>query len=341
MEWIVDSVVERKRGRAQWNGIPTVEVSPAGTILVGFYSGGPKEPHPDNFVLYSRSFDRGLTWTEPEAFVNPPGKTRAWDPLLWYGPDGKLRFFYQISEEPDRCEIWYQVAEDPDAAEVAWSEPVQIKFDYLYAIKLNKPLVLSSGTWLLPVVFPHRWGGGEIAGHGVADTWLVGVARSEDKGRTWKRHGELVPPDNWGCENMMVERMDGSVWMLLRTGTGYLWESTSYDGGLTWSPLSRTDIENPNTRFYIGRLSSGRLLLINTPNKETRSPLVMFLSEDDGRSWLPGVTLDSRPSVSYPDARQTEDGTIHIVYDHDRKGSGEIRYRAISEEAILEKSVGK
>ncbi len=36
---------------------------------------------------------------------------------------------------------------------------------------------------------------------------------------------------------MVVERKDGSLWMLLRTSYG-IGQSVSADGGATWSPVS-------------------------------------------------------------------------------------------------------
>jgi len=37
-------------------------------------------------------------------------------------------------------------------------------------------------------------------------------------------------------------------------------ESSSYDGGKTWTETQKTALPNPCTRFFIGRLSNGMLL---------------------------------------------------------------------------------
>ena len=76
---------------------------------------------------------------------------------------------------------------------------------------------------------------------------------------------------------------------------------------------------NPGSRFYIRRLSSGKLLLINTPDPKERKELHAYLSErDDGPLFGPGLVLTDSDSVSYPDAVEAPDGLIYCIHDHDR-----------------------
>ena len=46
-------------------------------------------------------------------------------------------------------------------------------------------------------------------------------------------------------------------------------------------------------------------------------PLSRPLWDDDGATWKGGLLLDERES-SYPDGIQAEDGTLFIIYDHQR-----------------------
>jgi hypothetical protein len=104
-----------------------------------------------------------------------------------------------------------------------------------------------------------------------------------------------------------------------------LWQSTSEDGGRTWSPAEPTEIVNPGVRFFIRRLASGRLLLINTPQPTQRRGLMAYLSDpQDDTRFGPGLELDPRDKVSYPDAVQAPDGALYAVHDCDRGGLGEI-----------------
>ena len=153
----------------------------------------------------------------------------------------------------------------------------------------------------------------------------VMIARTTDEGKTWKLHGALQAPE-WALECMITELKDGRLWLLTRTGGGFLWESHSSDKGRTWTEAKASPIANPGSRFFIRRLASGNLLLVNHLGftGKTRSHLTAQLSTDDGQTWNEGLLLDERKGVSYPDGVQDRDGLIWITYDRDRGGDGEI-----------------
>lgn len=65
-----------------------------------------------------------------------------------------------------------------------------------------------------------------------------------------------------------------------------------------------------------------------------RKQLQAYLSDDDGKSWQGGLTLDER-ACSYPDGTQASDGTIRIIYDHDRMDAGHILFSAFKEDDVL------
>jgi hypothetical protein len=63
--------------------------------------------------------------------------------------------------------------------------------------------------------------------------------------------------------------------------------------------------------------SSINLWLRNNSPDGKRSHMTAFVSDDDGATWKGGLLLDERES-SYPDGAQAEDGTLFIIYDHQR-----------------------
>ena len=142
-------------------------------------------------------------------------------------------------------------------------------------------------------------------------------------------------PERGPDEHMIIERRDGTLWMLVRTEYG-IGQSISHDRGYTWTPGQPTDLGGPNSRFYIRRLRSGRLLLINHYQFTGRSHLTAFLSEDDGQTWPFRLLLDERRDVSYPDAIETDDGRIFAIYDRSRRGEKEILFAVFTEEDILQ-----
>ena len=136
-------------------------------------------------------------------------------------------------------------------------------------------------------------------------------------------------------EPMIVERKDGSLWMLVRVQG--LAETITHDGGKTWTPVQRSAIQHCTSRFFVRRLQSGSLLLVkHGPLKKRvgRAQLTAYLSDDDGKTWIGGLMLDEREDVTYPDGVQGDDGTIRIIYDHQRTPLGEVLMAAFTEDDV-------
>ncbi len=312
-----------------WQGIPGIERTARGRIFVSWFTGGPKEPAPENTVLLSFSDDDGRTFSEPTA-VAPAWNdgTRCFDPALWIDPEGRLWYlFNRGNKDTARHDVRACICDEPDAASPAFGPEFRIDLQTPYAFRLNKPTVLSSGEWVMPVTHAaepiHEWSAG--------DKQLQGVAISRDMGVTWSLHGAVRAPE-WALECMVIELGDGRLRMLIRTGGGVLWESYSDDRGVSWGEGRPSAIENPGSRFFIRRLDSGNLLLVNHYRFTGRSHLTARLSTDDGATWNDGLLLDERRDVSYPDGVQDGDGLIRVTYDRDRQGAGEILMATFREE---------
>lgn len=310
-----------------WQGIPGIERTAKGRVYVSWFSGGPREPAVENTVYLAYSDDQGKTFTKPVPMAGPRERSRAFDPTLWRDPSGTLWYiFNRGNRETAEHGVWARTCRNPDARVPQWSEEFRVGFDEApFAFRMNKPVVLSGGEWVMPVTHaPDR-----------TQEWFAfgkqvqGAAVSAEKGRTWKLYGSLQAPA-WALENMIVERKDKSLWMLIRTGGGALWESTSTDRGRTWSAARSSGIPSPGSRFFLRRLASGNLLLVNHQTNKSRSHLTARVSKDDGKSWSDGLLLDERMGVSYPDAIESN-GVISVVYDRDRLGDGEILLAAFTE----------
>lgn len=139
---------------------------------------------------------------------------------------------------------------------------------------------------------------------------------SRDQGTTWERRACVPFPNPDWHEPMVVERRDGTLWMLGRTAKGIV-ETVSADGGHTWyAPTYPTHIRHPNARFHLRRLDSDRILLVKhgetIDGHEGRCNLSAWPSEDEGASWQGGLMLDEWTIVTYPDGFQAPDGTLYI-----------------------------
>lgn len=316
----------------KWQGIPGIEKTKRGTLWVTFYSGG-EGKGPDNFVLLIKSVDDGRTWSPPVAVVDPPGKVRAFDPCLWHDPSGRLWWFWNQSYTffDGRVGVWASVCEQPDKPDAKWSIPRRIA----NGVMMNKPTVLSTGEWLLPCAV---WVYKKSDLNNIEEEQLSNVYCSNDGGQTFYRLGGANVEERQYDEHMIVERKDGSLWMLVRTKYG-IGQSFSYDRGATWTPGENSGIGGPGSRFFIRRLRSGNLMIVNHYDFNGRNNLAARLSQDDGKTWIGHLMLDERSNVSYPDGIQDENGLIYVVYDRERYGAKEILMAKFTEESILKGNV--
>lgn len=319
-----------------WQGIPTIEVTPKGRIFVAYYSGKETETF-GNYSILTGSDDNGKTFRDPIAIVDVGEEERSFDPCLWIDPKGRLWFVWAVMPN-NRVE--YVICDDPDADELVFSEIRTISGE----VMLNKPTVLSDGRWLFPTtiwpygVFPLCPG---IKGR---ETGALAVI-SEDEGKTFKTIARIEAENRCFDEHMYLEKQNGDIELYIRTYYGIAL-SVSKDGGYTWSEDRDSRLGGPCSRFFIRRLSSGNLLLINHYKYRARNNLTAMVSRDDGATWEGFLRIDPRGEVSYPDAVE-RNGKLYIVHDRERgaiydpardysKQAREILLSVITEEEILQ-----
>ena len=289
--------------RRMHQGMPSIERARNGRLWAAWYGGGLGEDQ-HNYVMLATSGDDGRTWSPLKVVIDPDGHgpVRAFDPCLWHDPQGRLWFFWS-QKDPGSMHNFAIMTEDASGENPVWSQPRHLSV----GVMLNKPTVLTSGEWLMPTCL---W----------RDQRSSRILRSTNQGATFEEFGSATIPkyaDRNGDENMIVERKDGSLWMLVRTGYG-LGASISKDRGKTWTDVAPSGIEHAESRFFIRRLASGQLLMVRHAGT-VRSHLTAYLSADDGHTWGKGLLIDERGGVSYPDAIEGPPGEIRLIYDYNRK----------------------
>lgn len=322
-----------------YQGCPTLAVTKGGRIYLGWYSGGTREPHMENYNLLICSDDLGKTWSAP-LLVIPSVKERcvhALDIQLWTDPDGALHVYWvqndthPVSEgipgytvdgyvfnDSEHSE-WVIVCADPDAADPVFTEPRRLDQGFLRC----KPTVLPDGAWL------------NFNYDQMTDRY--GYSISRDKGETWTRYyGAKKIPTPFD-EGMAYVKENGDIRMFARTSVGELAECVSHDNALTWDPAVCSGIDSPNTRFFVARTPSGRILLVNNDHRTDRCRMTLYLSEDDGATWKYKRCIDARGGLSYPDA-DFYNGEILLTYDRERTGAMEILFVRFTEEDIMDES---
>jgi hypothetical protein len=316
-----------------FQGIPGIERAASGRLWAVWYAGGQGEGGA-NYVVLAGSGDDGKSWSGPRLVIDPPGPVRAYDPCLWHDPQGRLWLFWAQSYDwwDGRSGVWSIVADDSGAESPRWSEPRRLAD----GIMMNRPTVLSTGEWLMPAAIWERAANAALAHrHDLGARSGANVMVSGDRGTTWDALGRVIVPGRVFDEHSIVERRDGSLWALVRASYG-IGESISHDRGRTWTEGRRSSIAHVNSRFFIRRLRSGKLLLVthNPPDGKSRSDLIAHLSDDDGTSWQGGLRIDARAGVSYPDGVQAPDGTIYLIYDFQRTGQKQILMATFTEDDV-------
>ncbi|MCA9187955.1 MAG: exo-alpha-sialidase [Pirellulaceae bacterium] len=294
-----------------------VETRP-GQIVAAWF-GGTAERHPDVGIWVSRHVDG--KWQEPVEVANgiqtDGSRLPTWNPVLFQAPNGPLQLYYKVGPSP---QAWWGMMKESTDEGMTWSDARRLGDGLIGPVK-NKPLRLADGTI--------------IAGSSTEDNgWRIHVERSADGGTTWRTVGPIPAPSDVGAiQPTLLTYSDGRIQMLCRTKfeeNGYVAQSSSDDGGLTWSPLSATNLPNNNSGLDGVALADGRQLLVY--NHTTRSQpgmghkgrgMLNVATSQDGVDWNAAVVLDylDQPGrqFSYPSVIQTADGLVHIVYTWHRQ----------------------
>ncbi|HBL78031.1 MAG: hypothetical protein A2W90_01000 [Bacteroidetes bacterium GWF2_42_66] len=304
----------------KFTGVPSLAISDS-CMWVTWYAGITPAEDQNSYVVVATSKDKGFTWKEVLA-IDPDGSgpERSYDPQAWIAPNGQLWIFW--AQQGKNAGLWAITTNQPNNTNPEWSEPRRITEGTM----MGKPLILSGGEW---AIIPSS--------RDVDNSARLVI--SHDQGISWQERGAVnVPEIERNCdEHSVIERKNGSLWMLIRVKSG-IGEGISLDAGKTWSPFTFSEIKHTNSRFFIRRLQSGNLLLVKHGPigvKTERSHLMAFLSADDGKTWSKGLLLDERLRASYPDGQQDTDGTIYLVYDYMRTKDQHIFITSFTEDNIL------
>jgi len=285
-------------------------------------------------IMSAFSDDHGKTWTEPVFRIGMPGGLDG-DPGVVVS--GRRVFLTSTRHPPGDKKIntsttW--CVRSNDSGET-WSPAYQIPMNHRYTCgKINKGVRLKSGTLLMGYSWDKNCEAGEVPSSEGAMHLLSGVMISNDDGDTWMNSGNtdsnVEPIFPWAtsgtAEPAIIELEDGSIYMLVRTGSKHLYESRSFDEGKTWSAARPSPLRSNNTPASLCRFKAadGRHGIMCVWNNHLRRiDLSVAASFDGGRSWTTPRKIDGRTDgrqVSYPACLQTDEDTLIAVWQEDRPG---------------------
>lgn len=272
------------------------------------------------------STDGGNTWPTPAE----PGFQ--WASKAFLDRDGQLHGFVLKlrQEQPGRriavdrfLDVWHFRTAGPDRT---WQKATMIEKGWngsLVAGAVQLPggrIVQPAQNWT-----PHSKPG-PPTGNG-----YVEMLYSDDGGSTWQSSNPITSPAfdgyngaNFGaCEACILVRNDNTLWALMRTQTGVLFESFSQDGAV-WSEGKPTSFHSSNSPASFLRLPDNLILLVwnncEMPDRFEgagvyggRDALHAAISSDDGKTWR-----GFREVSLYPERHQSppKKGDRGMAYPH-------------------------
>lgn len=301
-----------------------------GRVLCAWF-GGSREGADDVGIWLSEK--NGNRFEEPRLIAG--GDIPHWNPVLFQCADGRIQLFYKVGKKiPD----WRTMVIESTDGGRTFSTPRELVPGDVSGGRgpvRNKPIRLPSGRLLAPASVERG-------------AWRCFIDISDDDGRTWHKSALIEVPGleeyesrllTW-LKNPGAERpadlphgrgiIQPTLWTddkdiihaYMRSGEGFIYESSSSDSGNTWSVPRPTTIPNNNSGIDLTRLDDGSLLLAHNPVQESwglRSPLSLSLSKDNGCTWERLCDLECEPGeFSYP-AIVSKGNRIHITYTWKRE----------------------
>ena len=288
-----------------------VELSKSKFMAAWF--GGTRESNPD--VTIWMAFHENGKWSPPlsiaDGIINDTLRYPCWNPVLFKTKEGKLFLFYKVGKNPR--EWWGMMKYSTDDAKT-WSKPEKLPKNMLGAIK-NKPIQLENGEILHP-------SSTESVDENI---WHIHLEKCDKNGQNWVKIP--VENDTFGVIQPTILRYSKTKLQLLnRSRHNKVVQTWSNDNGKTWSPLSLTNLPNPNSGVDGVTLKNGWQVLVYNPLNAGeswsagRKKLSLAMSKD-GINWQDVYTLEDEKTgeFSYPAIIQSADGLIHITYTSNRK----------------------
>lgn len=281
-----------------------------GTLVFAYtrYNGSNFHDECSADICLIRSKDKGKTWSSPEIIVKNK-KQNVMSVSLLRLQDGSIGMVYlEKSMVQDTkwidCRPLFSVSSDEMTS---WSDPVDIASSpAVYMCCLNNCLVqLSNGRLICPGSYHRYKKSPSDYGRGIGLFFY-----SDDNGTTWEQSSECCYPPQWlgtGLQEPgVVELSPGCLMAWFRTGGGCQYKSYSYDNGMTWSEVvPAPEFKSPASPMSVKRNpANGDLYAVWNDYDPARSirfesgimgrtPLVLGISSDNGRSWRHHVIEDS------------------------------------------------
>lgn len=234
----------------------------------------------------------------------------SWQDLLHITPKGlDAQLTKALAELPPLLLAHPTLREEVETAKQRATQQLYLRLGWMPRVH---PLQLPDGKWLLPLY---------------CDTFSIGiVAIANEDGSQWTTSGPIL---GFGAiQPALVRRRDGTLVAYMRENgpNDRIRKSESSDGGLTWGPVTNTELPNPGSSVDVASLPNGEWALIYNDTVQGRHSLAVSLSDDEGKTWKWTRHLErwapDGGSASYPSLIVAKDGSLHATYSFREKAPG-------------------
>ncbi len=288
-------------------------------------------------IVGAISADHGRSWSQPQLLIQSPSR-RDYDPSIVVSGNKVFVTCTSLPAEGGIRTSTTSCTRSDDGAKT-WSPIYTIPMNHRYTCgKTHHGLRLRSGTLLMGYSWDVLCEQGKTLQSEGEMHLRAGVMISRDDGQTWQNGGDTDAAYNkvsGGAvhgtdEPAIVELFDGTLYMLMRTGSSHLYQARSSDEGRTWTGIGPSPLCGSNAPAALARFEVGdrRGILCVWDNAISRFPLCAAASFDGGKTWskpkdIAGPTEGRQ--ASYPTCEQAADGTLVAIWQLDTARGRDVR----------------
>ncbi len=293
-----------------------------GRIMTAWYSGSYEKCA--DVGIYTSTFDpQKEEWTAVELLEKHSDKKSEGNPVLyWDEENNRLWMWWSTMDRADYkhltggwslCKVKCRHSDDMGKT---WSG-VKYLTRFWGKMTRNKPIRMSNGEIILPYYE-------EFLGYN-ARFWIASreeFAKGSEKCK-WKKfgpvRGSILQPN-------VVELEPGHILCYCRSSSHspqypMVSVTESMDFGRNWSKVQKGNTYNCNAGLAMVTMENGNIAMAFNNSPETRNPLSIAISEDNGNTWpyMRDLINEEGFRFSYPEIIQASDGTLYCTYTN-KKG---------------------
>lgn len=284
---------------------PSIAELPGGELFAVWYAATPWN---NNSVIWGARKPYGADkWDAPSIITSAPGSSNK-NPVLYLDENKKLWLFWADERR------FLKLVKDT----------IRFKTSENFGRTWSKARNAGKFSWFLPRTNIIRLDNGDLILPIYTDlSTSSAVAISKNGGVTWE--GPKYMLFFFGIQPAVIQRSDGSLFALMRTGMWprLSWQAISRDSGRSWKNQKLSNVKNPGCSLAMIKLKNGHVVMVFNDSKTSREGLTIALSYDEGRTWAHTRLIEyqaERINI-YPFIIQDRQGLIHVVYSYDGRQS--------------------